>query len=135
MLPQVLKVQGGLLAAGVPNSVRSETSPPSSTASGALTGPSRQRLAAIAPEQLWLGKNLWHVSHRPPQAMIHGVLEKCFVPGPRGQFVGGSSMGLHAGQLPSPLHPHPPSSHQLLRITRPARETVQLVPGSREGWA
>ena len=44
-------------------------------------------------------------------------------------------MGLRAGQLPSPLGPHSPSSQQLLRITRPARETRQLVPGPREGYA
>lgn len=68
-------------------------------ACGEPTGPSRQILAVV-PEQLWLGRNLWHVSRRPPQAMIHGVLEKCFVLGPRGQFVGGSPMGLHLGSSP-----------------------------------
>ena len=110
--------------------MRSETSSPSSTACGEPTGPSRQILAVV-PEQLWLGRNLWHVSRRPPQAMIHGVLEKCFVLGPRGQFVGGSPMGLHTRQLPSLLTPCPP--HQLLWITRPARETRQLVLWLRDG--
>lgn len=89
--------------------MRSETSSPSSTAWGEPTGPSRQILAVV-PEQLWLGRNLWHVSRRPPQAMIHGVLEKCFVLRPRGQFVGGSPMGLHTRQLPSLLTPGPRTS-------------------------
>lgn len=57
--------------------------------------------------------------------MIHGVLEKCFVPGPRGQFVGGSPISLHAGQLTRP------QSH-LLWITDPDRETGWFVPELRE---
>lgn len=105
-----------------PYSVRSETSSPSSTACGEPTGPSRQILAVV-PEQLWLGRNLWHVSRRPPQAMIHGVLEKCFVLGPRGQFVGGSPMGLHTRQLPSLLTPCPRTSCSGSPV-QPARQLV-----------
>lgn len=65
---RLLSVQGGLLAAHAPNSVRSKTSLPCSTAWEELRGPCRQRAAAMAPKQLWLGKNLWHVScvlHKP----------------------------------------------------------------------
>lgn len=70
-----------------------------------LAGLSRQTLAAMVPKQLWLGKNPWHVSCRPPQGMIHGVLQNCFVLEPKGQFVGGPPVRLHAGQCPSSLTP------------------------------
>lgn len=43
--------------------------------------------------------------HVSPKAMIHGVLETRFVPGPRGHFVGGSPVRLHAQQLPLTLTP------------------------------
>lgn len=65
--------------------------------------PGRHRLAAMAPKLLWLGKNLWHVSCCLPQAMIHGVLENCFVPGPRGHFIGGSPISLPIELLPLAL--------------------------------
>lgn len=103
LFPGVLHVWGGLLAASAPNSMRSETflSAQATESSLAPAG----RLAAMAPLQSWFGKNLWHVSCRPPQAMIHGVMEQCFIPGPRGHLVGGLPISLHDRQLPLALAP------------------------------
>lgn len=103
---------------------------------GSLQGPAG-RLAAMAPEQLWLGKNLRHVSCCPRQAMIHGVVEKCFVPGPRGQSAGGSSISLHAGQPPSSLAPPSLSSAPSAPDHRPSQGDLSFRQSSERaagGW-
>lgn len=103
LFPWAFCVWGGILAASAPTPVRLKISFPHSMARRMLSGPGRHRLAAVVPNLLRLGKNLWHVSGHLPQAMIHGVLEKCFVLGPRGHFVGGSPIS-----LPSALSPLSP---------------------------
>lgn len=86
LFPWLFCVWGGILAARAPTPVRPKISFPHSMARRMLSSPSRHRLAAVVPNLLRLGKNLWHVSGHLPQAMIHGVLEKCFVLGPRSLY-------------------------------------------------